>query len=119
MLDRNELWAQASELGQLLTESPQVVAFKAAQAALENKPAIKNLMNRLQEMQEQYQSLSQYGSGPHLKGLEESIQAVLKELDQYPEVQTYKEAMHDVDVLLKEVTQLLASTLSENASPRS
>lgn len=112
MLDRNELWAQAAELGQLLANSPQVIAFKTAEATLKEKPVIQNLMNRLRDIQEQYATLSQYGSGPNLQGLEDSIQDLLKQLDQYPEVHAYKNAMHEVDLLLKEVTELLQTTLS-------
>jgi cell fate (sporulation/competence/biofilm development) regulator YlbF (YheA/YmcA/DUF963 family) len=113
VLDRNEIWAQAAELGQMIAESPIVLAYKEAKETMENHPEIKPLLVKLREMQEQYERLSTYSSGPHLKPLEESIRDTIAKLDAYPEVQEYRKKTHDVDQLLKAVTDVLSSSVKE------
>lgn len=40
ILDRNEIWAQAFELGQLILDSPEVTEYKAAEQAMNDHPVI-------------------------------------------------------------------------------
>jgi cell fate (sporulation/competence/biofilm development) regulator YlbF (YheA/YmcA/DUF963 family) len=112
-LDRNEIWAQAFELGQLILESPEVVRFKEVEKAMNEHPEISAKVRRFRELQEQYERLAEYGSGSHLDGLRRDINKLSAELDTYPEVRAYKEAMAKVDELLKAVTDLIATTISE------
>ncbi|MBX6395651.1 MAG: YlbF family regulator [Alicyclobacillaceae bacterium] len=112
-LDPNELWAQAYELGLLISRSPEVEAYHQAEIALHNHPEARHLINRLREQQEQLENLRRYGSGDHLRPLEESIDEILKKLDEIPEVLAFKEAQQRVDALLQEVTRTITSALSE------
>jgi len=114
-LDRNEIWAQANELGQLILESPEVARFKECEQAMENDPEISSRLRRFRDLQDQLEKLSEYGTGSHLDGLRSDIRTLSQELDAYPEVQAYKEAMATVDELLQAVTQLIASAISEKS----
>ncbi|MBL0388189.1 YlbF family regulator [Tumebacillus sp. ITR2] len=115
-LDRNEIWAQAFELGQLILESPEVLTYKAAESAMQSNAEIASKTTKFREMQWQYDKLAEHGTGPHLNGLRQDIEALAKDLDSYPEVQAYKVAMTQVDELLKSVTDLIASTITEKAA---
>ncbi|MDI3327504.1 MAG: YlbF family regulator [Alicyclobacillaceae bacterium] len=112
-LDPNEVWAQAYELGLLISESPEVEAYRRAELALQNHPEARHLMNRLREQQEQLQNLQRYGSGPHLRPLEESIEEILQQLDRIPEVAAFKEAQSRVDSLLQAVTRTITEAISD------
>lgn len=115
-LDRNEIWAQAFELGQLILESPEVLHYKDTESAMQAHPEIAAKTTKFREMQWQYDKLAEHGTGSHLDGLRQDIQALANDLDQYPEVQAYKAAMVRVDELLKSVTDLIAATITEQAA---
>jgi cell fate (sporulation/competence/biofilm development) regulator YlbF (YheA/YmcA/DUF963 family) len=115
-LDRNEIWAQAYELGHLILESPEVLHYKAAERAMQENAEIAGKTVKFRELQWQYDKLAEHGTGAHLDGLRRDIEALAKDLDHYPEVQAYKSAMRQVDELLKSVTDLIASTITEKAA---
>ncbi|HEU4964335.1 MAG TPA: YlbF family regulator [Bacilli bacterium] len=112
-LDRNEIWAQAFELGQLILDSPEVNKFKEAEFAMEQHPEIKPKLRQFRDLQEQYERLSEHGTGSHLDALRGDVNKLSDELDAFPEVQAYKQAMAEVDELLKAVTALIANTIAE------
>lgn len=114
-LDRNEIWAQAFELGQLILESPEVLHYKECEVTLDEHPEIAGKVRRFRDLQEQFDRLSEHSQGPHLDGLRNDIKKLSAELDAYPEVQAYKAAMRKVDELLQNVTTLIAQTVSEKA----
>ncbi|MGZ4106270.1 MAG: YlbF family regulator [Tumebacillaceae bacterium] len=114
-LDRNEIWAQAFDLGQMIIGSPEVTHYKACEKAMEDNPTIAAKVRKFRDLQEQYERLSEHSQGPHLEGMRSDIKKLSAELDNYPEVQAYKAAMHKVDELLQAVTSLIAQTVSEKA----
>jgi len=114
ILDRNEIWAQAFELGQLILDSPEVTEYKAAEQAMNDHPVISSKVRQFRDLQEQYERLSEHGTGSHLDGLRADIKKLSAELDTYPEVQAYKTAMGKVDELLESITKLIAGTISDS-----
>ncbi|BCJ86183.1 YlbF family regulator [Effusibacillus dendaii] len=116
MVDPNEIWGRAFELGSLIAESPEVSSYKEKKEQMESNPEIKSLLNKLRSMQEELEKLSSYGEGPHLKQLEQSVQDVMDELDQYPEVVAFKESCVSVDELLQSVTTLLSNCISSRVN---
>jgi len=114
VLDRNEIWAQAFELGQLILESPEVAHYKQCEQALEADAALSAKVAKFRELQEQFERLAEHGSGPHLDGLRGDIKTLSDELNARPEIQAYKAAMKQVDELLKSVTDTIAQTIAEN-----
>jgi len=113
VLDRNEIWAQAFELGQMILETPEVVHFKACEAAMEANAELSRKVQEFRDLQAQYEKLAEHGTGSHLDGLRADIRKRQDELDQYPEVQAYKQAMQAVDDLLKAVTDTIAETIAD------
>lgn len=112
MSDLNEIWAQAYELGALIAESPEVAEYKRTQELMESHPEIKSLLNQLRDVQGEYDRLQSYGGGSHLKGLEDTIQTLIQQLDTYPEVAAFKQASGKVDELLQSVTILLSKCIT-------
>jgi cell fate (sporulation/competence/biofilm development) regulator YlbF (YheA/YmcA/DUF963 family) len=115
-LDRNEIWAQAFELGQLILGSPEVAHYKQCEKTMDEHPEISAKVRKFRELQEQYDRLAEHGGGSFLDGLRQDIQQLSKELDAYPEVQAYKEAMTAVDELLQSVTGLIAGSITDKLS---
>jgi cell fate (sporulation/competence/biofilm development) regulator YmcA (YheA/YmcA/DUF963 family) len=112
VVDHNELLGQAFELGNLIAESPEVEEYKRTKENMESNREISSLLTKLREMQEEYDKLQTYSQGDHLKGLEQSISELLDQLDEFPEVVSFKQASAKVDELLKSVTTLLANCVS-------
>ncbi|CAB3391700.1 RicAFT regulatory complex protein RicA family protein [Kyrpidia spormannii] len=116
-LDVNELWAQAYELGLLIADSSEIEAYRLAEKALGENAEAQALMRELREQQEQLDRLRAYGSGQHLRPLEESIEEILKALDAIPEVVAFKNAQQQVNDLLKEVTRTILSAMQDPPEP--
>ncbi|WP_018131155.1 YlbF family regulator [Effusibacillus pohliae] len=112
MVDHNELWGQAYELGCLIADSPEVEVYKQAKEKMEAHPQIKPLLRKLRDMQAEHEKLQGYSQGPHLQELEHSINALIEQLDQFPEVTAFKQACSKVDELLQSVTTLLANCIT-------
>ncbi|ARU62175.1 hypothetical protein CBW65_15060 [Tumebacillus avium] len=112
-LDRNEIWAQAFELGEMILRTPEVDHYKKCEEAMLANPELGAKVSKFKELQENYDRLAEYSQGPHLDGLRQDMKRMQAELDAYPEVQAYKAAMQKVDELLRAVTDKIASTISE------
>lgn len=112
MADSNQIWELAYDLGAMIADSPEVSEYKRTQEIMEGHPSISPLLNKLRDVQEEYNKLEAYGGGPHLKGLEESIQQIINELDGFSEVVAFKQAAAKVDELLGSVTRLLGESIS-------
>ncbi|MFD2170948.1 YlbF family regulator [Tumebacillus lipolyticus] len=115
-LDRNEIWAQAFELGEMILRTPEVDHYKQCEQAMLTHPELGAKVSKFKEMQEQYDRLAEYSQGAHLDGLRKDMKQLQAELDTYPEVQAYKQAMQTVDDLLKAVTDKIAATIVEKSS---
>jgi cell fate (sporulation/competence/biofilm development) regulator YmcA (YheA/YmcA/DUF963 family) len=115
-LDRNEIWAQAFELGEMILRTPEVDHYRECERKLFENAELASKVSRFKEMQEQYDRLAEYSQGPHLDSLRQDLKKLQEELDAYPEVQAYKAAMRKVDELLKAVTDKIAATISEKSA---
>lgn len=111
-MDVNELWGKAYELGSLIAESPEVEEYKKTKEAMESRPEIVPLLNKLRDTQSEYEKLQSAGQGPHLKGLEDSISDTLAKLDEFPEVAAFKQSCAKVDELLQSVSTYLANCIT-------
>lgn len=111
-MDANELWGRAYDLGRLIADSPEVTEYKETKDAMETHPQIKPLLRKLRDLQEEYEKLQSFSQGPHLKGLEDSINELLANLDEFPEVVAFKQTCGKVDKLLQSVTTLLSNCIS-------
>lgn len=107
-LDRNEVWAQAAEIGQQLAQTPEVRAYKKAKAAMEGNPNIRHMLNQLRDLQELRDRFSNGAASPYAERWQNSIKEILEQLKRYPEVQTYQEKREAVDRLLLNVSNLLS-----------
>lgn len=112
MADSNHIWELAYDLGSLIADSPEVSEYKTTKQIMDGHPSIAPLLNKLRDVQEEYNKLEAYGGGPHLKGLEESIQQLIEQLDAFAEVAAFKQAAAKVDELLGAVTRLLGESIS-------
>lgn len=116
MSDMNEILAQAYELGTLIAESPEVAEYKRTQEVMEANSEVKSLLDKLRDVQIEYDRLQSYGGGSHLKGLEETSNELIGQLDAYPEVIAFKQASGKVDELLQSVTILLGQCITDEVT---
>ncbi|WP_157729563.1 YlbF family regulator [Tumebacillus algifaecis] len=115
ILDRNEIWAQAFELGEMILRTPEVDHYKKCEQQMNDNKELASMVAKFKEMQENYDRLAEYSQGAHLDSLRQDMRKMQTELDAYPEVQAYKAAMGKVDELLQAVTGKIAATISEKS----
>jgi len=114
MLDRNELWAEAFELGEMIAQSEEVTSYQEAEKAMRDNIEAQVLLRKLRDQQEQLTALERFATRDHLKGLESDIQALLDLLDGIPEVQKFRECQSAVNELLQSVSSILAKVVTES-----
>jgi cell fate (sporulation/competence/biofilm development) regulator YlbF (YheA/YmcA/DUF963 family) len=117
LLDRNEVWSQAHELGLLIASSPEVRRYQEAEAKMKSNPEATRLIAELRELQERIASLYHFGQRDLAKPLEETAETLFQKLDAIPEVVAFKKAQQDVDELLQEVTRRIAAVVSDQIAP--
>lgn len=117
MVDRNELWAQAEELAELIIQSPEVVLYQQAEEALKSTPSAQSMMNQLRDLQEQIGEF-QARKVPfeHYKHLMRDVESLLERLETIPEVKQFETAQSAINELLEAVSNQLSKAVLERVT---
>lgn len=117
MVDRNELWAQAEELAELIIQSPEVIDYQQAEQALKSTPRAQSLMTQLRDLQEQIAEF-QVRKVPfeHYKHLMPDVESLLEKLETIPEVKQFETAQSAINELLEAVSNQLSKAVLERVT---
>ncbi|GGI96927.1 hypothetical protein GCM10010885_03150 [Alicyclobacillus cellulosilyticus] len=117
-MDRNELWAEAEELADLLLKCPEIEAYLEAEASLREDAAAQAKMARLRELQEEIGTFqARQVPEAYYAHLIQEAESLLDELEKIPIVQAFLEAQQAVNDLLQEVTDRLAAAVRQRMHP--
>lgn len=120
MVDRNELWAQTEELADLLTQCPELEAYRVAEMNMKNHPEAQSLLRRLRDLHEEIGEFAARNvPEAYYKHLVEESESLLGKLEKIPLVAEFQRAQDAVNELLQAVTNRLAKAVSEDEAPRS
>lgn len=111
-MDRIDLLLQAGELADLILESPEVDAYRRANAALHEHREAVSFMRRLGELREQVAEFQARRVPPmHYRYLLEETDGIMQQLEHIPEVKAFEDAEAKLNALLDEVADRLSSAV--------
>jgi cell fate (sporulation/competence/biofilm development) regulator YmcA (YheA/YmcA/DUF963 family) len=114
MIDRNELWAQAEDLADMILQTPEIHRYQKAEAELQAHAEAQALINRLRSLQEQIQEFAARNvPEAYYRHLSHETESLLNELEKIPEVREFQEAQEAVNELLQAVSDRLGRAVQE------
>lgn len=117
MVDRNELWAEAEELADLIIQSPEIIRYQTTEQALKDVPQAQTMMVQLRDLQEQIAEFqARRVPFEHFKHLMHDMESLLEQLDNIPEVRHFQAAQAEVNELLQSVSNQLAKAVLERVT---
>lgn len=112
MIDRNELWAQAEDLADLIIQCPEITAYQQAEQRMAGNPAVMNMMQRLRDLEEQIgEHQARKVPESYYVHLRSEAESLLSTLETIPEVQVFMDAQRAVNDLLQSVSSKLQQSV--------
>lgn len=113
MVDRNELWAQAEELAELLLQCPEIARYREAEARMNANAQATAMIRKLRELQEEIADFqARRVPEAYYKHLVAESESLLDKLEKIPEVKAFQEAQAAVNDLLQAITGRIAQVLT-------
>jgi len=113
MVDRNELWAEAEELADLLMQSPEMRIYQQAEQAMKVNTAAVSMVMQLKDLQEQigeFQARNVPES--YYQSLADQSESLFEQLEKIKEVREFQVAQSAVNELLQAVTERLSQAVN-------
>lgn len=104
---------RAKELAQMIAETEEVDYFKRAEAQINENQKIKEMVASVKSLQKQAVNFQHYGKQEALKKTEEKLDNLLKELDEIPIVQEFKNSQQSVNDLLQLVSSAISNKVTD------
>lgn len=108
-----DILARAKELAQMIADTEEVDYFKRAEAQINENQKIKEMVASVKSLQKQAVNFQHYGKQEALKKTEEKLDKVLKELDEIPIVQEFKQSQQSVNELLQLVSSAISNKVTD------
>jgi cell fate (sporulation/competence/biofilm development) regulator YmcA (YheA/YmcA/DUF963 family) len=117
MIDRNELWAQAEELAELIAQCPEIAAYRAAEGKLSVNLEAQALIRRLRELNDEIGDFqARRVPEAYYQHLVQESESILEKLEKIPDVVEFQAAQAAVNELLTQVTGRLAEAVTTRVS---
>ena len=117
MVDRNELWAEAEELADLLMQSPELIAYQKAERAMKANESALSMISELRDLQVQVGEFqSRNVPENYYAHLVETSESIFEKLEKISEVRQFQEAQDAVNNLLSTVTERLSQAVMTRIS---
>ncbi|WP_100404588.1 YlbF family regulator [Bacillus solitudinis] len=105
---------EASELGQAILSSDVYLEYKASKRKLQADDEAQRLIRSFNHMKDQYEEVQRFGKyHPDYDKVSKNIRQVKRELDLLPLVSTFKKAERELEMLLNEISETIARSVSE------
>lgn len=113
MVDRNELWAEAEELADLLIQSPEFTQYQRAETAMKRNRLALSMITELKDLQEQIGGFeARKVPEEYYRNLMDQSESLLQQLEKIDEVREFQVAQDAVNELLQTVTNRLSEAVS-------
>ncbi|WEG11545.1 RicAFT regulatory complex protein RicA family protein [Pullulanibacillus sp. KACC 23026] len=110
---REAIIDKANELAKLLAETDEVDFFKRAEAQINENEKVQQLIRRIKLLQKESINLQHYGKEEALRQNEEKLNQLMKELDEIPIVQEFKQSQADVNDLLQFISITISNKVTD------
>lgn len=115
MIDRNQIWIKATELGSLIAQCDEVAAFRDMEQEMLAHPQAFELMNRLRDLQNRLETADAAGDGAVCQAIDDEMAGVLDAVEEIPVVARFEEAQQLMNALLGTVSQIIAQSVTRHA----
>lgn len=108
ILDRSE------QLGKMILASADVEAYNRSRTALNNDQEAQQLIRDFQNIKTHYEDVQRFGSyHPDYNEIMKNVRATKRKMDMHEKVATFKIAERNLQRLLDDVSEMFASSVSE------
>ncbi|MDV2582512.1 YlbF family regulator [Alkalibacillus haloalkaliphilus] len=110
-----EVLEQAEKLGKMIKESEDYEIYTNHKDQLYNDPEANRLMTDFQQMKADYEDVQRFGRyHPDYSKIMKEIRQLKRELDMHETVASYKQTETQLQMLLDEVSEIVAKSISPN-----
>lgn len=114
-LDMSTLLTQAYEIGDLINSSTEVAEYLYWKQEVEQNQEVQNTVKKLERKQQLYEECQRFGHfHPDYHAAMEEVKKVEEELEQFEAVKQFKLAEEQLDDMLYEVSNTIATSVSES-----
>jgi cell fate (sporulation/competence/biofilm development) regulator YlbF (YheA/YmcA/DUF963 family) len=115
LIDRNQIWIKATELGSLVAQCDEVTAFREVEREMLAHPQASELMNRLRNLQQKLEAAEADGDEAVCQAIDKEMGSVLDAAEAIPVVARFEEAQQSMNALLGTVSQIIAQSVTRHA----
>ncbi|GGH81917.1 cell fate (sporulation/competence/biofilm development) regulator YmcA (YheA/YmcA/DUF963 family) [Pullulanibacillus pueri] len=110
---RDEIMKRTHELALMLAETEEVDFFKRAEEAINQNEKVQQIIKRIKLLQKESVNLQHFQKHEAYKRNEQKIDELMKELDEIPVVQEFKQSQTDVNDLLQYISITISNRVSD------
>lgn len=110
---KDDLIKKAEELAEMIANTEEVDFFKRAEAQIHENKRIRELIASLKSLQKQSINFEHYGKERAYNQVQAKIDAIEKEISEFPVVQEFKESQADVNDLLQIVSSVISNKVTD------
>ncbi|ENH98349.1 hypothetical protein J416_01379 [Gracilibacillus halophilus YIM-C55.5] len=106
---------QSEALGQMVLESEVMEEFQKAKSTMDHDTEAQALITRFNELKDSYEEVERFGRyHPDYNKIMKDIRVAKREMDMHHTVAEYKVAERNLQQLLDEVSEVVATSVSDN-----
>ncbi|MDF2556615.1 MAG: hypothetical protein K0R71_443 [Bacillales bacterium] len=109
---KDDIFEKAKDLAKLIVETDEVALYKNAEFQLNENQKVRNLIDKIKDLQKQAVNLEHVEKTIALRETEFLLDKLHKELDEMPIIQEFKRSQYEVNELLQMVTSVISNTVS-------
>ena len=110
---KDDLIKKAEELAEMIANTEEVDFFKREEAQIHENQRIRELIASLKSLQKQSINFEHYGKERAYNQVQAKIDAIEKEISEFPVVQEFKESQADVNDLLQIVSSVISNKVTD------
>ncbi|WP_163536700.1 YlbF family regulator [Gracilibacillus sp. YIM 98692] len=113
-MDIVDILDKSENLGQMVLESEVMQSFYKAKEKMENDSEAQRLIQRFNKLKDSYEEVERFGRyHPDYSKIMKEIRVAKREMDMHDTVASYKIAETNLQGLLDEISQIVATSVSD------
>ena len=110
---REEIIEKTNEIAKMLAQTEEVDFFKRAEEAINQNQKVQQIIKQIKVLQKESVNLQHFQKHEAYKLNEQKIDELMKELDEIPVVQEFKQSQTDVNDLLQYISITISNRVTE------
>ncbi|GGE45819.1 hypothetical protein GCM10011391_25850 [Pullulanibacillus camelliae] len=110
---KEQIMEKTNELAKMLAETDEVDFFKRAEASINQNEKVQQLIKQIKLLQKESVNLQHYQKHEAYQENERKIDELMKQLDEIPIVQEFKQSQVDVNDLLQYISITISNRVTD------